>query len=228
MHGRQNLVELNEIHHAMEVLGDGNCIYISGTGGGNVVRQNYLHDVDSPNVNANIRCDDDQHDTLIERNVIFRSCGEGFISKGNNTIRNNLVVDLRPATTAGVECKHRRGYLVFPYGSVTGSVVTHNVFYSREKGQNLLYESGKGRGAKALLRECRADYNLYYCEADPAWGRRHLEQQRPYGIEEHSLAADPLFVDVDAGDLRMRDGSPALELGFEPIDLSNLGPMKGE
>ncbi len=226
LHGRRNLIELNEIHHTMEMLGDGNCIYISGTGGGNVVRQNYLHDVDSPNVNANIRCDDDQHQTLIERNVIYRCCGEGFISKGNNTIRNNLVVDLRPKTTAGMECKHQRGYLVLPYGSVTGSVVTRNVFYSREKGQNLLYESGRGRGAKAMLRECRADHNLYFCEADPEWGRRHLDQQRQYGIEEHSIAADPRFVDVDSGDLRLKEESPALDLGFEPIDLSNVGPLK--
>lgn len=226
LHGRDNRVERNDIHHAMQVLGDGNGIYISGTGAGNVVRENYLHDVDTPNVNAIIRCDDDQHQTRIERNVIFRCCGEGFISKGNNTITNNLVVDLRPETNTGTRCAHQRGYLVFPYTPVTGSTIWHNVFYSREPGQKLLHEGGRGGGPRALLRECRADRNLYFCAADPAWGARHLDQQRQFGIEKSSISADPLFVDVENGDLRFQEGSPALKLGIEPIDLDDVGPIK--
>ena len=222
LHGRRNLVLRNEIHHAMQVMGDGNCIYISGTGGGNVVRENYLHDVDTPNVNANIRCDDDQHETLMERNVIYRCCGEGFISKGNNAIVNNMIVDLRPTTTAGVDCRHTRGYLVFPYGPVGGSVIRRNIFYAREKSQTLLHE-GKRGGTRSLLRDCQADYNLYFSAADPNWGRRHLDAQREFGIESHSVWADPLFVDVVGGDLGLKEDSPAIKLGFEPIDLTKVG-----
>lgn len=222
MHGRRNVVERNEIHHTMQILGDGNCIYISGTGGGNVVRENYLHDVDTTNVNANIRCDDDQHETLIERNVVFRCCGEGFISKGNNTIRNNMVVDIRPTTSDGLRCEHQRGYLVFPYGPVKGSNVQRNIFYSRTAGQKLLHEGRRG-DSRSLLRDCKADYNLYFNAADPNWGKRHLDDQRQYGIEQQSVSADPLFVDIAAGDLRLKENSPALKLGIEPIDLGNIG-----
>jgi hypothetical protein len=226
LHGRSNLVERNEIHHTMEVLGDGNCIYISGTGGGNVIRENYLHDVDTANVNANIRCDDDQHDTLIERNVLHSCCGEGFISKGNNTIRNNLVVDLRPTTGNGIRCEHQRGYLVLPYGPVKGSIIQRNIFYSRTAGQNLLHEGRRG-DSRSLLRDCKADFNLYFNAADPDWGKLHLETQRRFGIEQHSLSADPLFIDVAAGDLRLEENSPALKLGFEPIDLTEVGLLEG-
>ena len=222
LHGRRNLVACNEIHHAMQIMGDGNCIYISGTGGGNVVRENYLHDVDTPNVNANIRCDDDQHETLMERNVIYRCCGEGFISKGNNTIVNNVIADLRPKTTAGVDCGHTRGYLVFPYGPVGGSIIRRNIFYAREEGQTLLHEGNRGE-TRSLLRDCRADYNLYFNAADPNWGRRHLDAQRKFGIEANSVSADPLFVDVVGGDLRLKENSPAIKLGFEPIDLTTVG-----
>ncbi len=222
LHGRQNLVAQNEIHHAMQVMGDGNCIYISGTGSRNVVRENYLHDVDTPNVNANIRCDDDQHETVIERNVIYRCCGEGVISKGNNTIQNNIIVDLRPKTTAGAKCGHTRGYLVFPYGPVKGSVIRRNIFYAQEKGQILLHEGRRGQ-TKSLLRDCKADGNLYFNAADPEWGPRHLDAQRQFGIETQSVSADPLFVDVAAGDLRLKKNSPALKLGFEPIDLTKVG-----
>ena len=42
--------------------------------------------------------------------------------------------------------------------------------------------------------------------------------------DQHSVVADPLFVDVQAGDYRLRPGSPALKLGFEPIDLGFVGP----
>ncbi|NOX98265.1 MAG: right-handed parallel beta-helix repeat-containing protein, partial [Verrucomicrobia bacterium] len=94
MHGRFNTIAYNEIHHCMEEMGDGNAIYVSGTGKGNHVHHNFIHDVTSPNMNAAIRCDDDQHAVLIEKNVIARCCGEGIISKGKNDIINNFVYDL--------------------------------------------------------------------------------------------------------------------------------------
>ena len=95
-----------------------------------------------------------------------------------------------------------RNRLVFPYGEVRGSVVQRNIFCSRQSGQNLLHEARRGGSRAApLLRDCRADYNLYY------------------------NAADPLFVDVEAGDLRLKADSPARKLGFEPIDLSRVGPL---
>jgi hypothetical protein len=190
-----------------------------------VVRRNYLHDVDSANINANIRCDDDQHETVLEGNVIFRSCGEGFISKGKNTIWNNFVVDLRPETTAGVPCGHQRGYLILPYYSPAGSVIQRNVFLSLVEGQKLLFEgTHHAPPRRARLQDCRADYNLYYCTADPEWGARHLAAQQALGVEEHSLSADPKFVDVAGGDLRFAPDSPARGLGIEPIDVSTAGP----
>ena len=223
MHGRKNRVVRNEIHHTMEVLGDGNCIYISGTGGGNLVKQNYLHDVTSPRINANIRCDDDQHKTIMEDNVILRCCGEGFIIKGDNTIVNNIVADLRPAGADRTPCLHQRGYIVLPYGQVKGATIQRNIFCSLVKDQRVLTESRSRTRGPSLLRDCNADYNLYFNRADPDWGGRHLREQQAFGVETHSLSADPLFEDLDGGDLRLKPGSPALKLGFKPIELDNVG-----
>jgi hypothetical protein len=133
-----------------------------------------------------------------------------------------MVVDLRPTTSDGLRCEHQRGYIVLPYGPVKGSVIQRNIFYSRAAGQKLLHEGGRG-DSRSLLRDCQADYNLYFNAADPNWGRRHLDAQHHFGIERRSIAADPLFVNVAAGDLRLKEDSPATALGFEPIDLTSMG-----
>ena len=36
--------------------------------------------------------------------------------------------------------------------------------------------------------------------------------------------ADPLFVDVENGDYRLRPESPAFSLGFQPIPVEKIGP----
>jgi hypothetical protein len=40
--------------------------------------------------------------------------------------------------------------------------------------------------------------------------------------------ADPMFVDPDNGDFTLRPESPALALGFQPIDVSQAGPRPRE
>ncbi|PIY37317.1 MAG: hypothetical protein COZ06_33160 [Armatimonadetes bacterium CG_4_10_14_3_um_filter_66_18] len=220
LHGRNNVVERNDIHNAMQVTGDGNCIYVSGAGGGNVIRENYCHDCDGKYMNAVLRNDDDQNGTLFEGNLLARTRGaaEGIISKGDNDLVNNFVVDLRPDA-------RQRGYLVFPYGTLKGSVIQRNVFYSRQAGQTVLYEGAARGGTPApRLHDADADYNLYWCAADPDWGAQHLESQQKLGIEKHSLAADPLFVDPANGDYRLQPQSPALKLGIKPpVSLDEVG-----
>jgi hypothetical protein len=232
MHGRQNLVAANDLHHCMEVMGDGNAIYVSGTGGGNQVRNNFIHDIPAENINASIRCDDDQHDTTIEHNVITRVCGEGIIFKGKTIVRNNILFDIRDQTPDGTPCVHTRGYLVLAYGQVDGSLVQRNIFVSRIPGQALLFErtapAPKNRSniTPAMLRTCQADDNLYFNTAEAGWGQKHFEAQRRFGIEQHSLEADPQFSNPGKDDFGLRQDSPAKKLGFEPIDISQAGPRK--
>jgi hypothetical protein len=226
MHARKNVVERNNIHRVMQAMGDGDGVYLSGTGGGNMIRQNYIHDCDGDGMADGIRCDDDQNEVTIEGNVIFRArcIGQGICSKGRNHIINNLIADLlrsrRPIRPERVV----HGYIGLEVNPVTGSRINRNIVVSRRKDYPALLQDRRyGTGGEPLLRECQADYNLYYCMEDPAWGRKHLEKEKPFGVETHSVSADPLFVNFEKGDLRLKPQSPALKLGFQPIEISEIG-----
>jgi len=222
LHGRRNLVEGNEIYQVMERLDDGNCIYVSGCGGGNVVRGNYLHDVTSFRMNAAIRCDDDQHGTIIAGNLIWRTCGEGFINKGNNIFTNNVVADLRACNEK--QRKSGRGFMVMPYGDVKGATIERNIFYSTDDQIKILSEdNGRMKGfPPAMLRICHADWNVYFCTKDPLWAAKHLRTQCQFAVECNSIETDPRFVDAGHGDFHLRPDSPALKLGFQQLTLPRI------
>lgn len=48
------------------------------------------------------------------------------------------------------------------------------------------------------------------------------------GMDEHSVVADPLFVDAENDDYRLKPESPAFKLGFKPIPIDKIGPYKDE
>ncbi len=54
------------------------------------------------------------------------------------------------------------------------------------------------------------------------------EEWREQGYDTHSEVADPLFVDADNDDYRLRPESPALKMGFEPIPVDKIGLYEDE
>ena len=220
-HARHNLFEYNEISHAVQLLSDGNGIYVSGTGAGNIVRYNYLHDNLAHSLPAAIRCDDDQHETLIYGNVLYNNRGfsAGIASKGINDIINNFIVD--PAVVP------RSGYISFEWVPVTDSKVHRNVIFSHPDGGKAHNERYRGRDnggrPRPKLVDTDMDNNLYYHPTDPLWVDQHLHKMRAVGKEKASRFGDPLFVDPAGGDFSFRPDSPALALGIEPLDVSKMG-----
>jgi hypothetical protein len=75
---------------------------------------------------------------------------------------------------------------------------------------------------------CVFDRNLYWnaSGAPVLFGEKTLAQWQALGQDQHSLVADPLFVEPAQGDFRLRPGSPAESIGFEPWDLSKVGPRR--
>jgi len=214
LHARNNTVEHNEIMAVMKTIGDGNGIYVSGTDEGNIIRNNFIHDSPWPNMNGAIRCDDDQDGTIVTHNIVWRTCGDGFVSKGRNAITNNIFAEIAPCRAEGLN--RRRGYFVLPYGDVTGSIIEHNIAYSKDKTTSALTEWKKDQSL-ALLRNCQSDRNLYYCTEDPTWAKAMLQEQCGYGVECHSVEADPRFAAIDKMDFRLLPDSPAHQLGIEEL-----------
>jgi hypothetical protein len=67
--------------------------------------------------------------------------------------------------------------------------------------------------------------NVYWASGLPVtFGSKSFEEWQKLGQDKDSLVADPLFVAPEAGNFTLKADSPALNLGFKPIDVSKVGP----
>jgi hypothetical protein len=212
----------------METMGDGNAIYISGTGKENHIHQNYIHHIDGDGTASGIRCDNDQYETILDGNVLYkiRSAQTGISTVEMNHIINNIIVDVIPSRRAITKENIVHGYISIPDPTwpIEGAQIQRNICWSpRADYLPIIEYRSLSTGAGDRLKDTDTDYNLYWCPADPNWGKRHIDQQKFYGAELHSLSADPMFVDVEQGDLRLRPNSPASSLGIPTWDISTAG-----
>jgi hypothetical protein len=69
------------------------------------------------------------------------------------------------------------------------------------------------------------DHNLYFNAAgEPVtFVGMDLGSWRELGRDQHSLIADPVFVDPENHDYRLKPSSPAEKIGFQPFDYSKAG-----
>ena len=91
-----------------------------------------------------------------------------------------------------------------------------------------------GVSANTIAGFAAFDFNLYGTPGGRPPRRVHVNDEMAEeevarqwdaaNFDAHSLVADPLFVDPEAGDFRLKTESPAYALGFQPLDLSRVGP----
>jgi len=214
IHSRNNILENNDLHHVMTFMNDGNGIYISGAGKGNIARGNFIHDTPQQGGGGALRCDDDQHDVLLENNVIFRFnlLGIGLWSKGCNHFINNIV--------ACPPDRVRLGMLTFEIRDKSklcaGSVLRHNIYYATRADQPFISLPGMDN----MIESIDTDENIYFNKSDPKAADSYFQIARKYLNEEKSIQSDPLFKDPENGDFTLLPNSPAIDLGFVPFKLN--------
>jgi hypothetical protein len=209
---RDNRIEYNHIHDIGQgLLSDMGGVYLLGSAPGTVVRNNRIHDVDSWSYGGwGIYTDEGSTGVHIENNVVYRTKSGGFHQHygKENVVRNNVFALARTEQVA----RSRKE----PHKSFT---FERNIVY---------YRTGALFGKNWDAAGIESDYNVYFNAAGrpvlspggdlTSWQRR--------GQDRHSVIADPLFVAADRDDFTLRPESPALKLGFLPIDLSGVGPRK--
>ena len=139
--------------------------------------------------------------------------GGGYSQPEDCLVENNIMVE---SSTYQFDAAVAAG--------AAGNRWRRNIVYYKSPNAALL----RARDTNGIA-EC--DYNVYF----PASGQplklvgvpgESWQQWREMGFDQHSVVADPLFVDPAQGDYRLRAGSPALQLGFEQLPFDRMGPRK--
>ena len=202
---QENVIEYNRVHDiGRSMLADMGGVYTLGTCTGTVIRNNIFHDIWSSTYGGwAIYFDEGSTGVLAENNVAYRCKSNGFHQHygKENTLRNNVFALNQEAQIARSR-KEDHFTLLFE----------RNIVYWTE-GKLL---SGNWEGA-----QFRWEKNLFW---NPNGTKGLPEKWKELGLDKDSVVADPLFVAPEKGDFTLKPDSPALKLGFQPIDVSQVGP----
>jgi len=210
---RENIIEFNHLHDIGQfMLSDMAGVYTLGIQKGTVIRNNLIHDVNSFTYGGwGLYPDEGSTDIVLENNVVYRCKSAGFHQHygKENVVQNNI----------------------FAFNTESQLIRTrdepHISFYFTNN--IVLFDSGTLLANSWKNDQFVIDRNLYW---DTRWTARPpnpqfsgatLEQWKARGHDRNSIFANPSFLDVARGDFRMYPNSPALRMGFKPIDLSSVG-----
>ncbi|UCC97693.1 MAG: right-handed parallel beta-helix repeat-containing protein [Phycisphaerales bacterium] len=228
---RDNVIEYNHIHNIGQgLLSDMGAVYTLGVSPGTVIRNNFIHDVNANQYGGwGIYNDEGSSHILIENNVVYNTKFAGYNIHfcKEVTVRNNIFAfgRLQQLSRSRVE----------PHKSV---FFENNIVYWKEgvlldkswrdKPYTFHFHPKNAGGTREVTSTFDMDWNVYYNPAlsldDVRFNGLTFEAWRKTGKDVHSVYADPLFVDAERFDFRLKPESPALALGFQPIDLSIVGP----
>ena len=207
-----NIIEYNHVHDIGQgMLSDLAGIYTCSTPGSRIA-YNVVHDVARRDYGGwGIYPDEGGHDMLIQKNLVYR-CQDGALFAHHNhniTAEDNIFAFNRRAQVerggiGGFELTCQRNLIYYTEGKAVG-------------------DYGSGNCGPAV---CAFDRNLYWnASGNPVlFANQSFSEWQAAGQDHNSLIADPLFVDPSHGDFTLRAGSPAVQIGFEPWDMSAVGP----
>lgn len=205
-----NRIEYNHIHNlGKAVQSDMGAIYTLGVQPGTVIRNNLIHDIEAFTYGGwGIYPDEGSSEMLIENNVVYRCSHAGFHQHygRENRVRNNIFALNRD------------------YQLMRTRAEKHVSFFFEN---NIVYfDQGRLLGTNWRDPGFKMDRNIYWDVRGPdiRFSGVSFGEWKESGQDSDSLIADPMFVDAGRFNFNLKPGSPALKLGFKPIDLSTVGP----
>ena len=210
----ENTIAYNHIHRVMRLLEDGGGIYTLGQQPGTVIRGNLIHDsLMGPFActfgQLGIYLDEGSGPFRIEDNIVYNVQMGAFnqhYGRGS-VVENNIFANV---VQEPITCARKEDHLSYTFRRNIVYLTTGNMISTRHNpaGCNTVF-----------------DGNLYWDPSgdEPLFGAGSFAEWRAAGRGANSLIADPLFLDADAFDFRLRPESPALKLGFRPLDPTRAG-----
>jgi parallel beta-helix repeat protein len=208
-----NVIEFNHLHDiGQRLLSDMGAIYTLGIQKGTIVRNNLIHDVEAFTYGGwGLYPDEGSSHITFENNVVYRCKSAGFHQHygRENIVRNNIFAANREHQLMRTRQENH-----------TSFVFERNIVY---------FDSGNLLGGSWSSNRFLMDSNLYFDarpEARPEtlrFAEATFDQWRQRGHDANSIIADPRFFNPREFNFRLSANSPALQLGFKPIDLSRVG-----
>lgn len=206
---QNTLVAYNHIYNiGRGLLSDMGGIYTLGNQQGSRLSHNLIHNVQSFDYGGwGIYPDEGTTGLTVRDNIVYGCKAAGFHQHygKDNVIANNIFALNKEAQLARTRAED---HLSFTFA--------HNIVYWTQG--DLLH--GNWTGGQIAM-----DDNLYWKGSGEAvmFDKKTLADWQGTGHDVHSRIADPQFVAPQSGDFALRPGSPALALGFHPIDLTTVG-----
>ena len=222
--GRRNqqqglIIEYNEIYNCSLILDDSGGIFVRDSD--MIIKNNLIHDVycqgRCPGWGIYLGCE--SRNTKVENNIVYRTTESVHVwyKDRNITLENNIFIDGQRTQINYQNPRNLRHENI---------KFLRNIIYYSDPAASLFRISG------ARSTPAESDYNIFFCPGECICrdsviqgmpGVDTWEKWQEAGFDIHSIVGDPLFLDA-ANDVYLLDtNSPAFEVGFKPIDISEVG-----
>jgi hypothetical protein len=206
---KRNMVEFNHIHHlGWGELCDMGGVYTLGGSEGTTVSNNVIHNVYSFDYGGwGLYTDEGSYGITEENNLVYACKSSGFHQHygKENIIRNNIFALNIIAQLQATRVEEHRSISF-----------TNNIIY---------FEKGKLLSSNWDKFNLLSDYNCYWDTRtkDIRFADSSFSDWQKAGKDQHSIIADPMFVNPAGYDFHFKNLSAAKKIRFTTFDYSKAG-----